>query len=353
MSSTAPILSTPIKLATFNANGLRTKVYAGSNYSLRQSLVLKFFRRTELSVMGIQEPHLRTLQDLEAFVETVSNAGLHYLGGTTPVGRGGVGLIYSAAFTVHNSWSIAPRIMFCTLHGPDTVPLSVLTVHLHHDAGVRRSQLTAIKRVRHLIPESTVVLGDFNSVILPSRDVSATHEINEQPAVLRAREEELSLATSLGLVDSFACAHAGRATEHDLAGWTWGFPGGGQEGTSHQPPPQQDPNPPPGLDRKRRIDRILVPGPFGAFISQAYTTFLANSDHKALVVQLSPKTTVPVNKRKRCPVGFLKEEKLVEGLKLALADLPGSDLDWRQAVVGLVTKKDIQYEVVDRSGPPP
>ena len=133
-------------------------------------------------------------------------------------------------------------------------------------------------------------------------------------------------------------------------GFSWGGAGRHKPPT---PPPQQDPNPPPALDRKRRIDRILVPGPFEAFISQAYTTFLANSDHKALVVQLSPKTTVPVNKRKRCPVGFLKEEKLVEGLKLALADLPGSDLDWWQAAVGLVTKKAIQYEVADRSGPPP
>ena len=129
--------------------------------------------------------------------------------------------------------------MFCTLIGPDTVPLSILILHLHHDASVGRSQVIAIEKVQHLLRAGTIVLGDFNSVVLPSRDVSAAHMINEHPAVLRAREDELDLISSLGLVDSFACAHAGRSTEYDLAGWTWGFPKVGRTNqTPHPLPPR-------------------------------------------------------------------------------------------------------------------
>ena len=129
-----------------------------------------------------------------------------------------MGLIYNNNYSVISSWSISPRVMFCLLCGPDSVTLSFLIVHLHHDARVRRTQLSSIHKVQHLLPEGTIVMGDFNSVILPSRDVSAPHKINEQPVVLRAREEELGLITNLGLVDAFACAHAGRANHHELAG---------------------------------------------------------------------------------------------------------------------------------------
>ena len=97
--------------------------------------------------------------------------------------------------------------------------------------------LSSIHKVQHLLPEGTIVMGVFDSVILPSRDVSAPHKINEQPVVLRAREEELGLITKLGLVDAFACAHAGRANDHELAGWTWGFPRVAQDNTNCPPPP--------------------------------------------------------------------------------------------------------------------
>ena len=113
-----------------------------------------------------------------------------------------------------------------------------------------------------------------------------------------------------------------------------------------------DPNTTPPVDRKRRIDRVLIPAPFEALVLQAYTTFLANSDHKALVVQLTPKTTIPTNTRKRCPIGSLKDEEVVERLKLSLAEIPGTDLDWWKEALALITRQAIRYEVSNRSSLP-
>ena len=44
------------------------------------------------------------------------------------------------------------------------------------------------------------------------------------PDTLDAREEEASTLMRFGLVDAYACAHSGRATDLDPHGWTWGFP---------------------------------------------------------------------------------------------------------------------------------
>ena len=137
---------------------------------------------------------------------------------------------------------------------------------------------------------------------------------------LDAREEEASTLMRFGLVDAYACAHLGRATDHDPHGWTWGFPS--SKAKAHTNTPQQnskrqkaqtfdDEDQAQSCDRRRRIDRIHIPYSMESFISECYPTFLADSDHKLVLVGLQCPSAPAATRRKRCPVGFLNDDEEV------------------------------------------
>ena len=54
------------KVATFNANGLTTKVLVSDNFSEdRQVQICRFLYRNSVHVMGLQEAHIKDDQCLE------------------------------------------------------------------------------------------------------------------------------------------------------------------------------------------------------------------------------------------------------------------------------------------------
>ena len=75
-------------------------------------------------------------------------------------------------------------------------------------------------------------------------------------------------------------------------------------------------------DRRRIIDRILIPDRLLENVSACYPHFLANFDHKALVVTLCPRGSSPPHKRKRGSTAFLSCEATVEAIKEQLEQVP-------------------------------
>ena len=131
------------------------------------------------------------------------------------------------------------------------------------------------------------------------------------------------------LAHSFTHSHGTRVGGYArgkciLGGWTWGFPRAtanapGEPATKKQ---RSAPNDMPPRDRRRRIDRILIPDCLLDNVTACYRHFLANSDHKALVLTLSPTVYSPPHKTKRCPTSFLSCDTTVESIKEHIKCLP-------------------------------
>ena len=231
---------------------------------------------------------------------------------------------------------------------------SFMVSHFHHEASLRKKQWSDIAMLpRSLIAPNTIWLCDHNSVLLPTRDVANSKAATEQPATIDAREEEASTLMRFGLVDAYACAHSGRATDHDPHGWTWGFPS--SKAKSYTNTPQQnskrqkkqtsdDDDQAHSCDRRRGINRIHIPCSMESFISECYPTLLADSDHKLVLLGLQCPSAPAATRRKRYPVGFLSDEEEVSEIKSQLQTIPGEGEIWWGKALSLIPRKAVQYE---------
>ena len=135
-----------------------------------------------------------------------------------------------------------------------------------------------------------------------------------------------------------------------LEGWTWGFP-------SHQTKPKRTSSVRTNtsalpheqvlsaseLDRKRRIDRILVPHSFHQHIQECYTTFLASSDHKAIVINIRPIRDGPT-RRKQCLVNFLKCQETIDNTSEVLKNISTTGFTTWEDSMPAIHKAAFAYE---------
>ena len=115
------------------------------------------------------------------------------------------------------------------------------------------------------------MLADHNSLIVPTRDCS-NPSVEKKNEFLSARDTEVAVIDQLRLFDSWVEVHADeQAHKHaPPKGYTYGY--------SVQ-------NTAPKDDRiLRRLDGIHVSGTLKGYIAKAFTKFLCNSNHKAVVV---------------------------------------------------------------------
>lgn len=94
----------------------------------------------------------------------------------------------------------------------------------------------------------------------------------------------------------------------------------------------------------RRLDRIHITRSLLPSVSSLYTTFLAKSDHKALVVALAPPQFVHETPRWHCPITFRENEQAVECLAQQLSKLEcPSPSDWFQAAHHIIGRYAVDY----------
>ena len=96
----------------------------------------------------------------------------------------------------------------------------------------------------------------------------------------------------------FSCT-AAHEFEHRCSA---GTPQKSKKKATYAAAPQQQLEPT-SCDRLRRIDRIHIPACFEQYISANYALVLASSDHKAVLLTLTP-TLPSATKRKRCPTSL-------------------------------------------------
>ena len=140
-----------------------------------------------------------------------------------------------------------------------------------------------------------VMLADHNSIITPGVDLEKITPHDEVPAAATTREQELELKGEIGVGDAWKIAYTPTddpEAHHIPKGWTWGFP---IEQNQNKPDRREgDSKDIDELDafrnrlHRRRIDRVHLSKYILPALTKCYTHFVAHSNHKAVIVMISP-----------------------------------------------------------------
>ena len=357
-------LGEAMTFATFNCNGLLTNVVEGKRTVPRIHTMLSFFKATQTPVIAVQEPHLRAdkselevTTDLQQVKEAAEREGFEFLTQWTNNGlRGGVAIFWKKSWQLVNALSVSPRVMMATLRNDDGQLISVIGAHLHHKPAEREKQYQLLRQIRPKLPlaDNVVMLADHNSIVTPRVDSEKLTVHDEMPAAVAAREQELLFLSELGVGDAWETAFAPTGESDpatDPKGWTWGF---------HKEKPTE--NKQDELDsqaseeedeeffvfrndrHRRRINRVHLSQHMLPKVTRCYTHFLAHSDHKAVIVQISPPPSTQTQRRLRVPTTFLKDPEVMETLSGRLAELPQHLDAWWDAALTEIRQTTFKYE---------
>ena len=92
------------------------------------------------------------------------------------------------------------------------------------------------------------------------------------------------------------------------------------------------------------MDRILLPPRLLPNVEACYPTFLAHSDHKAVVLSLTPRLFSPPDKRSFCPTSFLQDGSLVCKLTEEIRSIQGNGTSWWEKAQTVIRREAIQFE---------
>ena len=93
----------------------------------------------------------------------------------------------------------------------------------------------------------------------------------------------------------------------------------------------------------RRIDRIMIPSPFRHQIWECFLSFLANSDHKALVLCLRTHHDSGT-RRKRCPNSFIQCTDTIENIADKLKHVSTVGFAGWEDFLSLIRTEALAYE---------
>ena len=77
------------RTATFNANGLKTKVKVGNSKRNKVSIMFTLMRTQDIEILGLQEPHFSLAEEIAALDEALRERDCHRVGGSITTDRGG------------------------------------------------------------------------------------------------------------------------------------------------------------------------------------------------------------------------------------------------------------------------
>ena len=129
---TVPMATKKTTLASFDANGLLTRTKDESDI-YRVTNVAKFLHSTRVDVMGVQETHIATEDQLWMVQKALGryNYKTHC---ALNAGRGGVAVIYHMQRELISHVQIDERLLYVVLSDLDGIRFSFLVGHLHHSA---------------------------------------------------------------------------------------------------------------------------------------------------------------------------------------------------------------------------
>ena len=339
MNSSIPYVG-QFSALSLNLDGINTLIPRGAFKVKRCSVVLTYAVATEVSVLGLQEPHVRTDEQLATASSIFVKKGFNLLTNFSPQGNGGAAVAWNITKwpKLVLSFAIEPRIIMAELANPDGQTIVVLSCHFSHVPSLRKAQWAKLHKARHLFQgKQVLMLADHNSLVVPQRD-SDNPPSEDRGDIINARDVELQVLGDMGLSDTWEYVHWGDGTDNDPPpGYTHGYrinePEGGSPGRI---------KPREGL---RRLDRIHISTPLLPSISTLFTTFLAKSDHKAVVVSFAPPQFVHETPRWHCPTSFLEDDKAISNVADQLSNLKGlSPSGWFSAAHRLIGRFATDYQ---------
>ena len=126
--------------------------------------------------------HTNTLEKLARVTDIFRIRGYKLLCPATAEGRGG------AAIVIKDTWNVISfvhRVLQASVNNGEGDVLSMASVHMHHRCSNRTSQWGPLLRDRYCLPADTLIFGDFNSVIMPARDIAAPQARSEGDTVIQ------------------------------------------------------------------------------------------------------------------------------------------------------------------------
>ena len=88
----------------------------------------------------------------------------------------------------------------------------------------------------------------------------------------------------------------------------------------------------------------MIPPHLSPNLSECYPTFLAHSDHKALVLALTPSLYSPKDKRAFCPTDFLDDPDFTDSLRGKLLGIKADTLEWWERAQSPIKKSAIEFQ---------
>ena len=135
-----PPVSRGCKVETFNANGLKAKVQAGSKKRKRINVMLTLMRTHNIQILSVQEQHFSTLEENFSLDCLLRERDGHRVGGTITAYRGGMTLILSKQWCVMRYEQLEACILIVGVMDKSEQRLTVLAAHLSDFAEERQQQ---------------------------------------------------------------------------------------------------------------------------------------------------------------------------------------------------------------------
>ena len=257
---------------TINLNGIRTIITKGKRRITKATALRLYAQGESLDFIGIQEPHLYTSEDVVS-VQSIFDTGFyHFVCHHIETGRGRAAIAVHCRWTVKHSFTVNDRILVAIVANAEGQSLTIVTAHFDHHPEERKDQwveLHAALQTCH--SDDTYLLADHNSLALPAQD-AAKLPAKESPQVREARETELAILARLHLYDAWQEVHYDPATQEIPPGYTFGY-------NVHKRPQ---------ADRLRRLDKVHISARLKDSLAAAYSAFVAQAYHKAVVADLAP-----------------------------------------------------------------
>ena len=216
MNSSIPYVG-QFSALSLNLDGINTLIPRGAFEVKRCSVVLTYAVATEVSVLGLQEPHVRTDEHLATASSIFVKKGFNLLTNFSPQGNGGAAVAWNTTKwpKLVLSFAIEPRIIMAELANPDGQTIVVLSCHFSHVPSLRKAQWAKLHKARHLFQgKQVLMLADHNSLVVPQRD-SDNPPTEDRGDIINARDVELQVLGDMGLSDTWEYVHWGDGTDND------------------------------------------------------------------------------------------------------------------------------------------
>ena len=97
--------------------------------------------RNEIHVLGLQEHHCRTHEDMDSNSRRLRGLKWDYIGNTSTTLKSGVMVLWQKhRWTLQNSYSSCPRTIIASFHDEDAREWTMISAHFHHDPAPRKKQ---------------------------------------------------------------------------------------------------------------------------------------------------------------------------------------------------------------------